>query len=120
MFNGYKSLKKGLVNGDYVFSKVEAMSVLLAKRKDVFELGFLVRAADDGENFIKFVADDELVPASKVEIMERPKDSFEHAARIMKFDMLMNNPTPTLRQMRQVNQRIMKIQTKNTNFSQEK
>lgn len=83
MFCEYRNLQKGVVGGDYVFSKYEAMSVLLAKRKDVFELGFFVRPNEkDKENLVKFVSDDEVLPVSEIEIMEAPKDSFELAARI--------------------------------------
>lgn len=121
MFNGYRKFGKGAVSDDYVFSKIEAMSVLLAKRKDVFELGFFVRPnSTREENAIKFVSDDEVLPVSEVEIMESPRDSFEHAARSLKYHLLLTNPTPTLGQMRQVNEKIIEIQTKNPKNCQEK
>ena len=111
--NEYRTLTKDVVNGDYVFGKNEAFAMILASRNGgPYELGFAVQPVwcDTQNNQIKFVADEEFTPLEDVVIMKEPQGHAQCVANNIKWDFLRENPTPTLREVRALNQKIINVQ----------
>lgn len=113
MKHEFRNLPKGVVGGDYVFDEFEAKTMILASRNnEPFELGFYEKSIAVGEeNYIKFVSDEEFLSVKDVVVMQAdPQDYSQHVARNMKWEFLKEKPTPTLREIRALNKRIINTQ----------
>lgn len=113
MKHEFRALAKGVVGGEYVFDEFEAKTMILASRNNgPFELAFYEQSISVGDkNFVKFVSDEEFVSVKDVVVMQsNSQDYSQHVARNMKWEFLKENPTPTLREVRALNKRIINTQ----------
>ena len=113
MRHEFRASAKGVVGGDYVFDEFEAKTMILASRNNgPFELAFYETSISVGDkNFAKFVSDEEFVPVKDVVVVQiDSQDYSQHVARNMKWEFLKKNPTPTLREIRALNKRIINTQ----------
>ena len=107
MKHEFRALAKGVVGGEYVFDEFEAKTMILASRNNgPFELAFYEASISVGDkNFVKFVSVKDVVV-----MQSNSQDYSQHVARNMKWEFLKENPTPTLREIRALNKRIINTQ----------
>ena len=86
--------------------------ILASRNNGPFELAFYETSISVGDkNFVKFVSDEEFVPVKDVVVVQiDSQDYSQHVARNMKWEFLKKNPTPTLREIRALNKRIINTQ----------
>lgn len=112
MYSDYRFLAKGVAKDDKVFTELEASTYKLASRNNNFyEICFLARPISSPTNELKFIRDDEFVNINKVSILKSNMPEYKKYSQLIdKF--LEKTKTPTLAQLKNINEQIINAQEK--------
>ena len=122
MYSDYRFLAPGVADDNKKFGEQEAQTWILANRDNksdgVYEICFLTAPNDPRrDNFVKFIADDAIVNYKEVKTLKRAFNgkTFELPSSHAKFgkeieEFLSKNKTPTLGELRELNQKLMNSQ----------